>query len=228
MHTLFSIVDQAKTTFRSDISRLLSEGGITKAAYVRWLSFQYHLTKGVQKHFLLVAAHPTLAGRRVLRDFLYGFGLEEEPHFDIARKDLEHLGTSPLPCPLDVTLWWSFFDEIVTQRPFVRLGATCVLENLGAGAGELGHQLFDTAEFLNPSNTRFFNIHFHEALPHGDQIFAALQSVPLSDSETDDLAEGAKIGSIIYLRLSRWAMGFDGLTRDFDLHASFDLTNVFD
>ena len=218
MESVVKVVELAKEVFRRDIYQIVAGEGITPSVYQRWLSFQYHLTKGVQQHFLAVAAHPSLAGRRSLRDFLYGFGLEEEPHFDIARKDLENLGTSPLPCPLDVSLWWAFFDQVVKDRPFVRLGATCVLENLGAGAGELGHQLLDDAEFLNPSNTRFFEIHFHEELPHGEQIYEALSSVTLTDEELSDLTEGAKIGATMYLRMSRWAMGFDTLTNQFPIH----------
>ncbi len=215
MDPVLKVIEQAKATFRSDIERVASSGGITRRIYVRWLSFQYHLTKGVQKHFLAVAAHPSLAGKRSLRDFLYRFALEEEPHYEIARKDLEYMGTEPLACPLDVKLWWTFFDRIVVERPFVRLGATCILENLGAGAGALGHRMLDEADFLNKSNTRFFDIHFHEELPHGDQIIEALTAGKLSDAEVVDLVEGANVGSTMYLRMSRWAMGFDVLTNDF-------------
>ena len=174
MQRVINIVEAAKDTFRGDLEQLADRGGMTEEVYIRYLSFQYHLTKRVQNHFLRAAAAPTLAGRRSLRDFLYRFALEEEPHFDIARHDLENMGAQPLPCPLDVKLWWAYFDGIVDDRPFVRLGATCVLENLGAGAGDLGHQLLDNAPFLNKSNTRFLEIHFHEELPHGDQ------SMPLS------------------------------------------------
>lgn len=208
-------VERAKSIFHAELGRLAATGGMTRPVYVRYLSFQHHLTKGVQRHFLAIAAHPTLAGRRKLRDFLYRFALEEEPHYDVARHDLEALGTAPLPCPLDVKLWWAYFDGVVQTRPFVRLGATCVLENLGAGAGDLGHRLLDEATFLNERNTRFMTIHFHEELPHGDQIIAALRSVPLSDAEVDQLVEGARTGAVLYLRMARWAMGFPELTNVF-------------
>jgi hypothetical protein len=224
--SLLETVEQAKAAFRSDLERLADQGGMTEDVYVRYLSFQHHLTKGVQRHFFTVAAHPSLAGRRKLRDFLYRFALEEEPHFDIARHDLEAMGHEPLPCPLDVQLWWAFFDKIVVTRPFVRLGATCVLENLGAGAGTLGHELLDQAPFLHPSNTRFLEIHFHEELPHGDQIIAALESVELSADEQDDLIEGAKIGATLYLRMARWALGFPELTRQFPIHAEREPPSV--
>ena len=187
---------------------------MTEDVYVRYLSFQYHLTKGVQRHFLTLAAHPSLAGKRKLREFLFRFGLEEEPHFKVAESDLARLGHEPQPCPIDVSLWWAYFDRIVLERPFVRLGATCVLENLGAGAGALGHQLLDEAPYLDDRNTRFLQIHFHEALPHGDQIIAALRSVRLSEQDIADLIEGAHIGSIMYLRMADWALGIDPLTTE--------------
>ena len=133
--------------------------------------------KGVQRDFLKVAGHPRLSGKAGLRSFLFKFGLEEEAHYKVAEIDLDRMGEKPLPCPLDVSLWWAYFDQIVEHRPFVRLGATCVLENLGAGAGALGHRLLDEAPFLNKGNTRFLTIHFHELLPHGDQIINALTSV---------------------------------------------------
>jgi hypothetical protein len=208
-------VEHAKQVFHRELSHLAGHGGMTTAVYCRYLSFQYHLTNGVQRHFLAIAAHPSLSGRRKLRDFLYQFGLEEEPHYDIARHDLEALGETPLPCPLDVRLWWAYFDELIRTRPFVRLGATCVLENLGAGAGALGHRLLADAGFLTESNTRFMRIHFHEQLPHGDQIIAALGSVPLHEQEILDLVEGAKIGATLYIRMARWAMRFPELTNEF-------------
>jgi hypothetical protein len=213
MNSVIEQIDRSKQLFRADLQRLAAKGGMTEDVYVRYLSFQHHLTKGVQRHFLTVAAHPSLAGRRKLRDFLYKFALEEEPHFDIARHDLANMGYEPLPCPLDVQLWWAFFDKIVVTRPFVRL------ENLGAGVGTLGHDLLDQAPFLNPSNTRFLEIHFHEELPHGDQIIAALESVELSADEQNDLVEGAKIGATLYLRMARWALGFPELTHQFAIHA---------
>lgn len=82
-----------------------------------------------------------------------------------------------------------------------------LLENLGAGAGELGHRLLDEAPSLTECNTRFLQIHFHEELPHGDQIIAALKSVPLSEHEKADVLEGTQTGAILYLRMARWAMG---------------------
>lgn len=217
MQRILAIVEQAKATFQRDLQRLARQGGMTRPVYIRYLSFQHHLTKGVQRHFLAAAAHPSLSGRRKLRDFLYRFGLEEEPHFDVARHDLDNMGEAVLPCPLDVHLWRAYFDGVVQTRPFVRLGATCVLENLGAGAGDLGHRLLDEAGFLDEHNTRFLQIHFHEELPHGDQIIAALRAVDLSEAEYLDLVEGARTGAILYLRMARWAMGLDELNNDFPL-----------
>ncbi len=209
---ILEVVETAKSLFRGRLEQLQTSGGMTREAYVRYLSFQYHLTKGVQRHFLKVAAHPRLAGKNTLREFLFKFGLEEEPHYKVAEVDLQRLGEKPLPCPVDVSMWWAYFDQIVEQRPFVRLGATCVLENLGAGAGALGHHLLDHAPFLNKSNTRFITIHFHELLPHGDQILSALDRVSLGAEDMAELVEGANVGSIIYMRLAMWALGQDELT----------------
>ncbi len=218
MDQVIAIVEQAKEYFHADLLKLSLAGGMTRPVYVRYLSFQYHLTKGVQRHFLAIAAHPSLSGRRQFRNFLYGFALEEEPHFDIARHDLESMGETPLPCPLDVRLWWHYFDTVVVTRPFVRLGATCVLENLGAGAGPLGHRLLDEAQFLNERNTRFLQIHFHEELPHGDQILAALNAANVTAQEETDLVEGARTGAIMYLRMVRWALGCADVTNAFSIH----------
>ncbi len=223
LQPVLDVVENAKMAFHRDLQKLWEGGGMTKPIYIRYLSFQFHLTNGVQRHFLTVAAHPALLGRRSLRDFLYRFALEEEPHFEVARHDLEHLGVTPLPCPLDVKLWWTFFDRIVSTRPFVRLGATCVLENLGAGAGALGHKLLDEAPFLNEHNTRFLQIHFHEELPHGDQIIAALNAVDLSDEEIQDLVDGANIGTTMYLRMARWAIGLPDLSTTFHTDIRDDL-----
>lgn len=212
MNAVLEIVEKAQGAFASQLRDLASRGGLGREVYVRYLSFQYHLTKGVQRHFMKVASHPRLSGKNRLREFLFKFALEEEPHYRVAEIDLERMGEKPLPCPLDVSLWWAYFDQIVEHRPFVRLGATCVLENLGAGAGALGHRLLDEAPFLSKSNTRFLTIHFHELLPHGDQIIGALSSAPLSSQDLEELVEGANIGAIIYLRMVAWATLTDPLT----------------
>lgn len=208
---VLDVVEKAKAAFREFLVRIQADGGMTQHRYVRYLSFQHHLTKGVQKHFLTAAAHPSMSGKRQLREFLFNFGLEEEPHYYIAQLDLRQMGHEVENCPLDVRLWWAYFDRIVQERPFVRLGATCVLENLGAGAGEVGHALLDNTDFLNDQNTRFLQIHFHEVLPHGDQIIGALESAPLSEQEINDLVEGANIGTILYFRMAAYAMGTDPL-----------------
>jgi hypothetical protein len=212
MQEVLAIVEKAKGVFASQLQELACRGGLTRERYIRYLSFQYHLTKGVQRHFLKVAGHPRLSGKAGLRNFLFKFGLEEEAHYKVAEIDLDRMGEKPLPCPLDVSLWWAYFDQIVEHRPFVRLGATCVLENLGAGAGALGHRLLDEAPFLNKGNTRFLTIHFHELLPHGDQIISALTSAPLEPLDLEELVEGANIGSILYLRMAAWAIQSDPLT----------------
>ena len=218
---VLEVVEEAKAFFSIDLHELGASGGLTVEMYHRYLSFQYHLTKGVQRSFMKCAGHPDLSGKNRLREFLFKFALEEEPHYRVAEIDLERMGLEPTAMPLDVALWWAYFDQVVEERPFVRLGAACVLENLGAGAGAMGHALLDNAPYLNKSNTRFLEIHFHEILPHGDQIIDALESAPLEPQDIGDLVEGANTGAIIYLRLARWATGRDELT---DVFSAFSGT----
>lgn len=224
---VLTVVEHAKSTFADRLRAVEENGGLSEDMYVRYLSFQYHLTKGVQRAFFKVAGHPQLSGKNRLRQFLFKFALEEEPHYKVAEVDLERMSRKPLPCPLDVSLWWAYMDQIVEVRPFVRLGAAMVLENLGAGAGALGHRLLDNAPFLNKSNTRFLTIHFHELLPHGAEIVQALETAPLDETDIEQLVEGANIGAIMYLRMAGWATHSDPLTVDlFDPTSSIDRAEI--
>ncbi|MCP5535979.1 MAG: hypothetical protein H7A51_07050 [Akkermansiaceae bacterium] len=218
-----AVVEKAKATFAGMLKKVEENGGLTQEMYIKYLSFQYHLTKGVQRSFFKVAGHPQLSGKNRLRNFLFKFALEEEPHYKVAEVDLERMNVKPLPCTLDVSLWWAYMDQIVEHRPFVRLGAAMVLENLGAGAGDLGHRLLDNAPYLNKSNTRFLTIHFHEILPHGAEIVEALESAPLKEEDLVHLTEGANIGAIMYLRMAGWAIASDPLTsKYFDATSSIE------
>lgn len=203
---LNSVIEAAQLNLNRCLAAIKSDGGLTQERYVRLLSYQYHLTSGVQRHFLAAAAHPDLAHRRGLRRFLFEFANEEELHFEIAHKDLANLGHEPLPCPLDVKLWWSYFDGLVMERPFVRLGATCILENIAGKAGDLIGELFRAAAFLGPRNTRFIEIHKHdERLPHGEQILQALDEGNLEERHWRDVLQGAEEAQIMYIRFVEWA-----------------------
>lgn len=202
---ILSVVSQAQTQFRQKLERLEATGGLTLEQYVRYLSMQFHLTKNVQRHFFRAASHPSLATTK-LRDFLLAFGVEEELHYRIAQKDLENLGAELQPAPLDVQLWWAYFNSIIDSRPFVRLGATCILENLGSGSADIAKRLLQNAPFVSERTARFMQTHLHEDLPHGEQIMAALAASHLSLSDLSDLAEGAASGAILYLRMVDWAL----------------------
>jgi hypothetical protein len=205
------IIKTAQTRFCDMLDHVSETGGLTLERYSRFLTMQYHLTNGVQRHFLAIAANPELTNRRRFRDFLYNFALEEEPHYLIAAKDLENLGLKPGECPLDVKLWWAFFDTQVYTKPFIRLGATCILENISVGADGRISSLLASSSFLNPRNTRFLIIHRHVEIPHGDQILEALRQAHPNEAQIADLEEGARIGSAIYLRLFHWVI--NGETR---------------
>jgi hypothetical protein len=210
-----NVVGRAQELLNDMVVGVIAAGGLSRSSYARYLTFQYHLTRDVQRAFLSVASHATLADRRQLREFLFRFALEEEPHYAIAENDLAGLGEVPGACPLDVSLWWAYYRELIPQRPFRRLGATCVLENLGAGAGDAAKQLLRDAPFVTAETSRFIQIHFHEALPHGDQIYRALTLVDLSDTELRDLRHGAAEGAIMYLRMAQWALDLDPLQSAF-------------
>lgn len=201
-------VGTAQQMFRERLERLESaQGGLTEERYARYLSMQYHLTRGVQRHFMIAASHHDMAQLRSLRRFLLHFAEEEESHFAVARKDLVAMGRDILPCPLDVELWWSYFDRIVAEQPFVRLGATCVLENLSTGAKGVIGRLMANASYLRADNSRFFVIHRHdESLPHGEQIMQALASVPLAPRHLADLVRGVEVATVMYMRMVEWAI----------------------
>jgi hypothetical protein len=200
MTPILTLVAQFQAEFRQRLQQVEATGGLTLEQYARYLSMQFHLTQGVQRHFFRVASHSSLASRGKLREFLIAFGIEEEMHYRIAKKDLENLGQTLAPMPLDVKLWWAYFDAVIDSRPLLRLGATCILENLGPGSAEIGKRLLQ-APFINDRTSRFMQIHLHEELPHGDQVLDALAAVDLNPDQLADLAEGAITGGTLYLRM---------------------------
>ena len=206
MKALDLIISSAKAEFRSLLEMVVQDGGLTREQYQRFLSMQFHLTKGVQRHFFLVASHTEMSSRKSLRNFLVEFGDQEEQHYLIAKRDLENLQQELLEPCLDVQIWWRYFDAVVQERPFLRLGATCILENISGGSSDLIASLLKAAPWLNPRNTRFLVSHQHEELPHGDQILDALGKANLTGSHINDLEEGARVAVTIYLRMFRWVM----------------------
>lgn len=208
MNKLMSLIENAQRLFKAKLEAVLrSPEGLTEEQYVRYLSMQYHLTKGVQRHFFQMAGHADFARRRSFRKFLVEFANEEELHYEIALNDLKGMDRTPLDCPIDVTLWWAYFDSIIGTRPFIRLGATTILENIAGPSGEIIKKLFAKANYLNERNTRFFTIHQHdETLPHGTQILEALQAGRLDPAHWNDLILGAQIATHLYLRMADWSL----------------------
>lgn len=203
------IVEKAGDLFKKRMDALLVEGqGLPKEKYIRYLSMQYHLTNGVPRHFMQAASHPSMARRKPLREFLFNFAIEEEPHYMVAKKDLENMGVEPLPIPAETEIWWAYFNSIIADHPFIRLGATSVLENIGIKSHAVVDQLFAKAGYLTKTNTVFFQIHKHGPnLNHGAEIFNALEEANLSQDLLDDVIKGAKIGTKLYLDMADWALG---------------------
>lgn len=211
MKEVLNYIADAQQRFADLLSSYLEHHPTTREQYIRYLSFQYHLTKDVQRYFLAVAAHADLARRRKLREFLYEFANEEELHYLVAANDLDQLGVTPLPLPFDVELWHAYFQGIVHTRPFVRLGAATILENISGGVAKPWVQKALHGDFLTKSNTKFLVLHQHEALPHGDQILEAICNGDLEPRHLEDLLEGARKGTVLYLRMAEWALRPDSL-----------------
>jgi len=205
-------IAEAQELFATLLQSTIGEGATTRQQYERYLSFQYHLTKDVQAYFMAAAAHSDFARRRSLREFLYHFANEEELHYLVAAKDLAALGLVPLAAPLDVELWHAYFRAVVRERPCVRLGAAAILENISAGPARPWVQKALRGDFLTRANTKFIVLHQHETLPHGTQILEALAGASLEPRHVDDLVEGARKATVLYLRMAEWALRPDSLS----------------
>lgn len=206
MDSVKEIVELAQVALKAKVSKLLEENGKFEVIqYARFLTMQYYLTQDVQQEFFNIAGNKSLVRRKSLRKFLTKFGEEEELHYLIAAKDLEKLGLEAGEKPIDVYLWKTFFENTVLTRPFIRIGATCVLENIANSANSEILALISGADDLNKENTRFLIMHMHGPdAPHGDEVFEALDAVDLTVEELNDLTLGARIGKKIYLQLVDW------------------------
>lgn len=203
---VYPIIKLAQDKFADLLLNANVGSGVSVECYQRYLSMQYHLTKGVQRYFITAAAHEDLFKMKPLRKFLLSFANEEERHYIVAANDLYNMGLEILPEPIDVTLWHSYFKNNIISNPFIRLGVALVLENISGGSARpLVKQALDSS-FLNKQNTKFLVIHQHETLPHGDQILEALEKSLLSESNIKDICLGARQAIVLYLRLAEWAL----------------------
>ncbi len=211
MQRLKTTIVEAQAQFARMLQAFLNSRVADRATYQRYLSMQYHLSKGIQRDFMMAAAHSDLNKRRTLRAFLVEFANERELHYLVAANDLHMLGLELLPEPLDATLWHAYFDRTVAERPFVRLGAAATVENIGGGAAQPLYKLALAAKFLNRDNTKFLALHEDEETACGDQVLAALDATNLREHHISDMVLGAKQGAVMYLRLMDWALNPDSL-----------------
>jgi hypothetical protein len=205
------LIRDAQKRFATLLQNFLSTRTVDALIYQRYLSMQYHLTKGVQRYFINAAAHACMQRKKSLRKFLFEFACEEELHYLVAGNDLQKMGLSVLPMPFDVALWHSYFGEITTHAPFQRLGAACILENLSDNEVKPLARSLLSAPFLSKENTKFIVLHMHETLPHGAQIVQALEAAKLNSAQWDDVCEGAAKATVLYLRMAEWALFPDSL-----------------
>jgi hypothetical protein len=206
MQRTLNAIERAQTLIADSLIRGAGGEGATVDQYQRFLSMQYHLTRGVHEYFLECAKHPSMTRRRKLREFLFRFALEEENHYLVAANDLFVMTLDPLSSPIDVILWHAFFRIHTPDKPFWRLGTACVLENLSAGPAADEVTRATSARFLNRENTKFLVLHRHETLPHGKQILEVLCDANLTEQELTELAEGARIGTLFYIRMLEWVL----------------------
>lgn len=226
LHEVHAIIEESRTRFAALLHGAAENGPLLPEHYQRYLSMQYHFTRGVQAQMLRVAGHRDLAKRKALRKFLFDFANEEEQHYLVAAKDLAHLGLPVLPMPLDVMLWHLYVRDILDEHPFQRLGTTCVLENVSGGAARGPVQQALRAPFLTRDNTRFLVLHQHELLPHGEQILAALEAAHLEPRHMEQLVTGARIGMVMYLRMAEWALFPHCLSAQCDRSSHVDLSHA--
>lgn len=209
---LLTQIASAQELFAQVLETALRAGPVSVEQYCRYLSMQYHLTRDVQGYFFAIAANSALAKRRKLRRFLCDFANEEELHYLVAANDLLAFSRRPLPEPFDVTLWHSYFRGLVATRPLVRLGAAAILENLSAGVAREPARRALSAPFMTRDNTKFLVLHQHETNPHGEQILEALNAQTFSAPELNDLFLGARQGTVLYLRMAKWAVDENDLS----------------
>lgn len=209
---LQQMISESQARFAGLLAEHLPDGRLDLDRYCRYLTMQYHLTKGVHRYFYGVAAHSSLARRKRFRAFLVRFAHEEELHYLVAGSDLAKLGRDVGPVPFDVQLWHAWFGQTVASRPFVRLGAAVILENLSGGAARDSVRAALSAPFLTRENTKFVTIHQHEGLPHGDQLIEAIADALPTPAEARELLQGAKIGMVLYLRMAEWSLDMDSLS----------------
>jgi len=188
------------------LERAIAGKGITIEAYRRYLSMEYHLTKGVQRYFITAAAHEEFCRHKPLRQFLLDFANEEERHYLVAANDLHKCGLTLTGEPFDVTLWHAYFRGVVTEKPLIRLGAASILESISGGAAREPARRALSAPFLTRENSKFLVMHQHEMVPHGDMFLAALESAGLDNRQVGDLETGARHGTTLYLRMAEWSL----------------------
>ena len=203
---LLAAVEKANSFYAENMEKV-SEKGLQKDQYMRFLRMQYHLTKGVQNTFLGIASHSETRPYKKLRKFLVNFAYEEEMHYKLAEKDLQRLGGTPEATPFPVELWWQYQKYVVQHKPLERLGATAVLENIGNYAAPIIKKMFAEANYINSQNTSFATVHMHEELPHGDQILDALSAENFSQNHLSQLNEGARRATWLYASvIYQWIM----------------------
>lgn len=91
------------------------------------------------------------------------------------------------------------------------MGAATILENITDGVAREWVRKALVGDFLTRDNTKFLVLDQHEVLLHGDQILEAIETAGLEPQHFRDLIEGARRGTVLYLRMAERAINPDGL-----------------
>ena len=173
--------------------------------YVKFLSLHFHMINGSARHLMLIASHKDLTHRARLRGFLIDFALQHEKDHLLAESDLRQLGNKILPATLDIKLWWSYFNNIVEQRPFIRLGAAFTFEQAICQMTPMLEKIQDQCNFITPRSSQYLSLLVSpQYIERSQKLWEALQTSHLNVSQISDMQLGASECGTLYERMSQW------------------------
>lgn len=202
-------LDYLTTRAQRSVAALIEEfmdlNGSLLPGYQKFLSANYHLTRGVQKQFFRFASSPRMEHEPALRRIFMQLPETAAMHFVCAAEDLQALDMETLPEPLDAALWRSYFECAVDSRPFLRIGAALVLENALAGQARPAVRRALGGAFMTERNTALLRLMQRASPLTGAPLVEAISLTALTEAETADLAMGVRQGTVLYLRVLNWA-----------------------
>ena len=206
-------IADAQKQYRGRLDAFRANAPTELAAYHRFLSFHYHLSHAAYGAFVRVADCPRISELPRFRRFLKTFAASQKMHHTATAVDLRALGLSILPRTFDVALWHGSLDTVAEERPFVRIGAAVIMENLPDRI--VGRELASARETdISQRENRdlLLVLHLLDTRGSGGRLLEALAEAPLTPQDLSELLLGAKLGTALYLRMIDWALERDAIT----------------